>query len=133
MITLRFWKKSATRPLARDHCRSEAHDAQVGHWLLLQVCQVVVAERHIREFPTLQLGATLHEPDNPCCGNLGPVQVERFEPLQRHRVGQAGVGDAKRVRRLMAIMDLEAVHPRPRTTTAAPEARAYPSCSAIGS
>ena len=32
----------------------------------------------------------------------------------------------KRVRRLMAIMDLEAVHPQPRTTTAAPDARAYP-------
>jgi putative transposase len=32
----------------------------------------------------------------------------------------------KRVQRLMAIMDLEAVHPQPRTTTAAPDARAYP-------
>jgi hypothetical protein len=32
----------------------------------------------------------------------------------------------KRVQRLMAVMGLEAVHPRPRTTTAAPEARAYP-------
>jgi putative transposase len=32
----------------------------------------------------------------------------------------------KRVRRLMALMGLEAVHPRPRTTTAAPDARAYP-------
>jgi putative transposase len=33
----------------------------------------------------------------------------------------------KRVRRLMALMGLEAVHPQPRTTTAAPDARAYPS------
>jgi putative transposase len=32
----------------------------------------------------------------------------------------------KRVRRLMALMGLEAVHPRPRTTTAAPDARVYP-------
>jgi putative transposase len=32
----------------------------------------------------------------------------------------------KRVRRLMALMGLEALHPRPRTTTAAPDARAYP-------
>src|SRR5262245_21275539 len=32
----------------------------------------------------------------------------------------------KRVRRLMALMGLEAVHPKPRTTTAAPDARAYP-------
>jgi putative transposase len=32
----------------------------------------------------------------------------------------------KRVRRLMALMGLEAVHPQPRTTTAAPDARAYP-------
>jgi putative transposase len=32
----------------------------------------------------------------------------------------------KRVRRLMAPMGLEAVHPRPRTMTAAPDARAYP-------
>jgi putative transposase len=32
----------------------------------------------------------------------------------------------KRVRRLMALMGLEALHPRPRTTVAAPDARAYP-------
>jgi putative transposase len=32
----------------------------------------------------------------------------------------------KRVRRLMAFMGLEAVHPQPQTTTAAPDARAYP-------
>jgi putative transposase len=32
----------------------------------------------------------------------------------------------KRVHRLMALMGLEALHPRPRTTTAAPDARAYP-------
>jgi putative transposase len=32
----------------------------------------------------------------------------------------------KRVRRLMAVMGLEAVHPRPRTTVAGPEARVYP-------
>jgi putative transposase len=32
----------------------------------------------------------------------------------------------KRVQRLMALMGLEALHPGPRTTTAAPDARAYP-------
>jgi putative transposase len=32
----------------------------------------------------------------------------------------------KRVRRLMALMGLEGLHPRPRTTVAAPDARAYP-------
>ena len=32
----------------------------------------------------------------------------------------------KRVRRLMALMGLEGLHPRPRTTVAAPHARAYP-------
>lgn len=32
----------------------------------------------------------------------------------------------KRIQRLMAIMGLEALHPKPRTTTAAPDARAYP-------
>jgi putative transposase len=32
----------------------------------------------------------------------------------------------KRVQRLMAVMGLEAVHPQPRTTLAAPGARAYP-------
>ena len=32
----------------------------------------------------------------------------------------------KRVRRLMALMGLEAVHPQPRTTLAVPDARAYP-------
>jgi putative transposase len=32
----------------------------------------------------------------------------------------------KRIRRLMAIMRLEALHPKPRATTAAPDARAYP-------
>ena len=32
----------------------------------------------------------------------------------------------KRVRRLMALMGLEAVHPQPRTTRAAPDARTYP-------
>ena len=32
----------------------------------------------------------------------------------------------KRVRRLMAVMGLEAVHPRPRTTLAGPEAGVYP-------
>jgi putative transposase len=32
----------------------------------------------------------------------------------------------KRVRRLIALMGLEAVHPRPRTTPTAPNARAYP-------
>src|SRR5690242_14152371 len=32
----------------------------------------------------------------------------------------------KRVQRLMALMGLETLHPGPRTTTAAPDARAYP-------
>jgi putative transposase len=32
----------------------------------------------------------------------------------------------KRVQRLMELMGLEALHPQPRTTTAAPDARAYP-------
>ena len=32
----------------------------------------------------------------------------------------------KRVRRLMTLMGLEGLHPGPRTTTAAPDARAYP-------
>jgi putative transposase len=32
----------------------------------------------------------------------------------------------KRVRRLMELMGLQALHPKPRTTTAAPDARAYP-------
>ena len=32
----------------------------------------------------------------------------------------------KRVQRLMAVMGLEALHPRPRTTTAASDARVYP-------
>ena len=32
----------------------------------------------------------------------------------------------KRIRRLMALMGLEALHPKPRTTTPAPDARAYP-------
>ena len=32
----------------------------------------------------------------------------------------------KRIQRLMALMGLEALHPRPRTTMAAPDARAYP-------
>ncbi len=32
----------------------------------------------------------------------------------------------KRVQRLMAVMGLEALHPKPRTTTAAPGARVYP-------
>ena len=32
----------------------------------------------------------------------------------------------KRVQRLMALMGLEALHPRPRTTVAAPDARVYP-------
>jgi putative transposase len=32
----------------------------------------------------------------------------------------------KRVQRLMALMGLEALHPGPRTTTAAPDARVYP-------
>jgi putative transposase len=32
----------------------------------------------------------------------------------------------KRVQRLMAVMGLEALFPRPRTTTAAPDARVYP-------
>jgi putative transposase len=32
----------------------------------------------------------------------------------------------KRLRRLMALMGLEAVHPQPRTTLAAREARVYP-------
>jgi putative transposase len=32
----------------------------------------------------------------------------------------------KRVRRVMAVMGLEAPHPKPRTTTAAPDARVYP-------
>jgi putative transposase len=32
----------------------------------------------------------------------------------------------KRVQRLMAVMGLEALHPKPRTTTVSPDARAYP-------
>jgi putative transposase len=32
----------------------------------------------------------------------------------------------KRVQRLMAVMSLEALFPRPRTTTSAPDARVYP-------
>jgi putative transposase len=36
------------------------------------------------------------------------------------------VVNRKRVRRLMALMGLEGLHPRPRTTVAAPDARSYP-------
>ena len=36
------------------------------------------------------------------------------------------VVNRKRVRRLMALMGLEGLHPRPRTTAAAPDARSYP-------
>ena len=32
----------------------------------------------------------------------------------------------KRTQRLMALMGLEALHPKPRTTVAAPDARVYP-------
>jgi putative transposase len=42
-------------------------------------------------------------------------------------LGRAGEAvNRKRVRRLMALMGLEALSPRPRTTTAASDARAYP-------
>jgi putative transposase len=40
------------------------------------------------------------------------------------RAGEAV--NRKRVRRLMAVMGLETLHPRPRATSAAPDARAYP-------
>ena len=36
------------------------------------------------------------------------------------------VVNRKRVQRLMGVMGLEALHPRPRTTTADPNARVYP-------
>jgi putative transposase len=52
-----------------------------------------------------------------------------FYGSRRMTVFLARSGEAvnrKRVRRLMALMGLEAVHPRPRTTLAAPGARAYP-------
>ena len=39
----------------------------------------------------------------------------------------------KRVQRLMAVMGLEPLFPRPRTTTAAPAHESTPTCSAIGS
>ena len=42
-------------------------------------------------------------------------------------LGRRGeVVNRKRVQRLMALMGLEGLHPGPRTTVAAPEARAYP-------
>jgi hypothetical protein len=48
--------------------------------------------------------------------------------LRRH--GEAI--NRKRVQRLMTLMGLEGLHPGPRTTIAAPDARAYPTYSAIG-
>src|SRR5262249_42701249 len=55
---------------------------------------------------------TLHELDDPCCGNLGPIQVERFEPLQRHQVGKASDGDAKLVGQLHGPQLGELICPR---------------------
>jgi len=53
----------------------------------------------------------------PFCGSR---RMTVFPGTSREAVNR------KRVRRLMAIMGLEALHPKPRTTVAAPDARAYP-------
>ena len=52
--------------------------------------------------------------------------VASEEDLRLMRLIDEEAVNRKRVRRLMALMGLEALHPRPRTTVAAPDARAYP-------
>jgi putative transposase len=53
-----------------------------------------------------------------------PFYGSRRMTACRERSGETV--NRKRVQRLMAVMGLEALHPKPRTTTAAPDARAYP-------
>jgi putative transposase len=60
-----------------------------------------------------------------------PFHGSRRMTASLERSGEAV--NRKRVQRLMSLMGLEAIFPRPRTTTAASDARVYPTCSAIGS
>ena len=53
-----------------------------------------------------------------------PFYGSRRMTASLERSGEAV--NRKRVQRLMATMGLEALFPRPRTTTAAPDARVYP-------
>jgi putative transposase len=53
-----------------------------------------------------------------------PFYGSRRMTISLERAGETV--NRKRVRRLMAFMGLEAVHPQPRTTLAAPEGRVYP-------
>jgi putative transposase len=53
-----------------------------------------------------------------------PFYGSRRMAASLSRLGEAV--NRKRVQRLMALMGLEGLHPGPRTTTAAPDARAYP-------
>jgi putative transposase len=55
---------------------------------------------------------------------LTPFYGSRRMVIALERAGE--MVNRKRVQRLMAVMGLEAVHPRPRTTIAGPEARVYP-------
>src|SRR5262245_11014355 len=53
-----------------------------------------------------------------------PFYGSRRMAVYLERVGETV--NRKRVRRLVALMGLEGLHPRPRTTVADPDARAYP-------
>ena len=53
-----------------------------------------------------------------------PFSGSRRMAASLRRRGEAV--NRKRVRRLLTVMGLEGLHPGPRTTIAAPEARAYP-------
>jgi putative transposase len=55
---------------------------------------------------------------------LTPFYGSRKMTIALERAGETV--NRKRVQRLMRLMGLEAVHPRPRTTVAAPGAKAYP-------
>jgi putative transposase len=53
-----------------------------------------------------------------------PFYGRRRMMISLERAGETV--NRKRVQRLMAVMGLEPLYPKPRTTTAAPDARVYP-------
>ncbi|MGC8638796.1 MAG: IS3 family transposase [Isosphaeraceae bacterium] len=96
------------------------------HLRIRRQCELIGLNRS-----SYYLAPTTESEENPRLMRLIDQQFLRtpFHGSRRMTVSLARSGETvsrKRAQRLMALMGLEAIFPKPRTTVAAPDARAYP-------
>ena len=101
-------------------------DSQDRQWSVRQQCELLSLNRS-----TWYYAAAAESAENLCLMRLIDEQYLRrpFFGSRRMAVWLESVGhvvNRKRVQRLMRIMGLEAIYPKPRTTVRCPEHKIYP-------